>query len=342
MRTQTKETIFSTKKVMTVIMTVLLGMNMYGQGTWDQEYEKAKGLVTKEKLTREISFLSDSICTGRATGTAGSIEAAIWIQRRFEDAGLMQFGWSWTRSFPAANGERGRNVIGFLPDAKTIPCDRYIIVGAHFDHLGPLDGKMYPGADANASGTAALTHLAEMFGAMRKMGKILGSNIIFVAFDAKEHGMKGSEALWNLIENGRLTNPLTRKRITAEDISLMVNIDQIGSTLAPLKKNRKDYMIMLGTQSLDKADRNLLDICNKVFETGLDLSLDYYGSANFTKVFYRLSDQRVFVDNKIPAVMFTSGITMNTNKTWDRPESIDMEILKKRIHLIFHWVDRML
>lgn len=324
------------------VMGVLACADISAQGIWDKEYEKAKQSVVEERLHQEISFLSDSICNGRATGTAGSIEAAMWIQRKFEDAGLSRIGHSWTRSFSAVHDTRGRNVIGFLPGALTIPCDKYVIVGAHFDHLGTLEGKMYPGADSNASGVAALTNLAEMFGAMRRMGKILDSNIIFVAFDAKEQSLKGSMSLWNLIENGRLSNPVTGDRIYPEDITLMVNIDQIGSSLAPVRKNRKDYMIMLGTQSLEKGKRNYLDICNKVYGTGLDIGLDYYGSVNFTKVFYRLSDQRVFIDNDIPAVLFTSGITMNTNKTWDKPESLDMEILKKRIWLIFHWIDRML
>jgi hypothetical protein len=122
----------------------------------------------------------------------------------------------------------------------------------------------------------------------------------------------------------------------------MINIDQIGSTLSPLRSGRKDYIIMLGTESLHPSRRNMLKTCNSTYAIDLDIDLTYYGSSDFTRIFYRLSDQRIFVDHGIPAVLFTSGITMNTNKTWDRPESIDMEILKKRIHLIFHWVDRML
>ena len=59
-------------------------------------------------------------------------------------------------------------------------------------------------------------------------------------------------------------------------------------------------------------------------------------------MFYRLSDQRVFIDNGIPAVLFTSGITMNTNKTRDTAQTIDLDILKKRIFLMYHWLENML
>jgi Zn-dependent M28 family amino/carboxypeptidase len=181
-----------------------------------------------------------------------------------------------------------------------------------------------------------------MFGAMRKMGKIFSSNIIFVAFDAKEHDFMGSSSLWNLIEFGKLKNPINGQSITKDKIDLMVNIDQIGCTLSPIRKERKDYLIMLGTASLPKARRGLLNKCNKESGIDLDIALDYYGSANFTKIFYRLSDQRVFVDNKIPAVLFTSGITMNTNKAWDSPETINQEVLLKRTRLIYHWLSKIL
>ena len=153
----------------------MLCINAHATDSWNKEREKAKSMITHEKLAREISFLTDSICQGRASGTRGSMEAAMWVRRKFDEAGLTGMTDSWTQGFIASNGIRGRNVIGMLPGSKSIPCDRYIIVGAHYDHLGILDGKMYPGADSNASGVTAMTSLAEMFGAMRKMVKIYDS-----------------------------------------------------------------------------------------------------------------------------------------------------------------------
>jgi Zn-dependent M28 family amino/carboxypeptidase len=229
-----------------------------------------------------------------------------------------------------------------LPGALSIPRDRYIIVGAHFDHIGRLDGKMYPGADANASGTVVLTSLADIFASMKEMGRVYDSNILFVAFDAKEMGMAGSAALWKLIDYGILKDPLTGKSITKEKISAMVNIDQIGSSLSPLNKGRKDYMIMLGNHSLNPVDRGMLDFSNRSSGLHMDIDYTYYGSRNFTDIFYRLSDQRVFIDNKIPAVLFTSGITMNTNRTRDTAETLDYEVFKKRIYLIFEWLEKIL
>lgn len=342
MLTQIKNIFFSTKTALAVLIAILACANIRAEDSWSKERERAKALITNEKLAREVSFLTDSICQGRASGTRGGLEAAMWVRRKFEEAGLVSVTGFWTQGFSIGRGLNGRNVIGMLPGSRSIPCEKYIIVGAHYDHIGMLDGKMYPGADANASGVTAMTSLAEMFGAMRKMGKIYGSNIIFVAFDAKEYDLKGSEALWDMIEYGRLRNPISGEAITKDKISLMVNIDQIGSSLAPVRKDRKDYIIMLGTSSLKRDRRDLLQKCNLEEGIGLDISLDYYGSENFTKIFYRLSDQRVFVDNRMPAVLFTSGITMNNNKTWDRTENLDIEVYRRRISLMYHWIEKML
>jgi Zn-dependent M28 family amino/carboxypeptidase len=223
-----------------------------------------------------------------------------------------------------------------------MPCDRYVIVGAHYDHIGRLGGNIYPGADANASGTIAMLSIAEMFSYMKNMGKVYDSNIIFVAFDAKEEDMAGSQELWDMINYGRLKDPVSGRPVTRDKITLMVNIDQIGSTLSPLHEGRDDYMIMLGTHSLKHSKRKLLEECNRKSGIGMDIALDYYGSPNFTQLFYRLSDQKVFVDNRIPSVLFTSGITMNNNKTWDTVESLNMHVLQKRIYLMYLWIEEML
>lgn len=327
---------------MTLVMAVFSGPLTYGQGSSGYEFSAARNLIWEHKLYRHIEFLSDTLCQGRATGTRGSIEAAFWIEREFRDAGLLKFDGTYTKRFFAGKGLLGRNVIGFLPGSIKTPKDRYIIVGAHFDHIGQLNRVTYPGADANASGTVALTSLAEMFSMLRTLGRGFDSNIIFVAFDAKEMSMAGSEAFWKMINNHELTDPVSGDAITPDKIRLMVNIDQIGSSLSPLTKGRNDYMIMLGRHSLKPFEREVLDFCNRSSGLHMDIDYTYYGSRNFTEIFYRLSDQRVFIDNRIPSVLFTSGITMNTNRTIDTAETLDYEIFKKRIYLIFEWIEKML
>ena len=322
-------------------MLCLTHTDVVAQHGMSREHALAKNKVTEATLLHQVSFLTDSLCHGRGFATAGGYEAGFWINRYFTRIGLMKFGMSYGKKVIVDKKQVGYNIVGMLPGSKHGSSNRYIVVGAHYDHLGELGENMYPGADANASGTAALLSLAEMLKALRDNGRTHSYNIIFVAFDGKEHNMAGSKAFWKMIERGELKDPQNGSDITKDEIKLMVNIDQIGSTLSPLKSGRKDYLIMLGTWSLALEKRELLRSCNQKYAIDLDIDLTYYGSSNFTSTFYRLSDQRVFVDHGIPAVLFTSGITMNTNKTRDTLESLDIRILKKRIFLIYHWIDKM-
>ena len=330
------------KYMLLIVLTVASTISISAQNTMIREHQSARRLVTCSILDGRIEHLCDSLCEGRGSGQRGGGLAAIWLQREFERIGLMRMSGGYAHAVKLGDGKYGRNIIGMLPGSKTTTRDRYVIVGAHYDHLGTLDGKMYPGADANASGTAALLSLAEMLSEYKNGGRTHDSNVIFVAFDAKEHDMAGSKALWRMIENGQLRDPQSGKTINKDQISLMVNIDQVGCTMSPLASGRRDYIIMLGNESLKPIKRDMLRICNRMFAIDMEIDLTYYGSKNFTRMFYRLSDQRVFVDNGIPAVLFTSGITMNTNKTRDDAQTIDTEILRKRIFLMYHWLEKML
>lgn len=309
---------------------------------WISDHSIARNSISESTIKRHVEFLSDEICSGRATGTRGAVEAAYWIEQQFECYGLLKSKGSYYSRFKTGKGVMGTNVIGFMHGSRKMANNRYIIIGAHFDHLGTINGRLYPGADANASGVAALLSIARMFSVMKESGKSWSSDIIFVAFDGNSHDLAGSKALWKMIENGELTDPISGGKITKKMINLMVNIDQIGSSLAPLKSGRKDYMIMLGNNSIREINREKINLCNRLYMTNLELSHTYYGSENFTRMFYHMSDQKVFIDNHIPAVMFTSGITMNNNKTRDKVSSLNYPVLKRRIYLMYHWVERMM
>lgn len=304
--------------------------------------EITHGLISEESLESRIRFLTDSICGGRGCGTSGSVEAGMWIGRQFGKAGAVPMGEGWFRSFRADNGTVCRNVIGLIPSTGQTPGRRYLIIAAHYDGHGFLDGKMYPGADSNASGVAAMLGLGEMISAMVSYGKTYSQNIILVGLDAKNLSMGGAGHLWGMIRDGGLRDPVHGNVIKPSDISMMVNIDQIGSSLSPVHPERGDYLIMLSDGRSDYY-RAALRAADAKAGTGMDLAFDYYGSRSFTDMFYRrVSDQKVFLENGVNAVMFTSGITMNNNKTWDTVDSLDMTLLMHRIWIMFHWIERII
>lgn len=239
---------------------------------------------------------------GRVTGTGGASGAAFYISRQFKHCGLQVD----VDSFSC--GDRvGHNVTGFLlkPGAAG-----YVVVMAHYDGAG----SKCSGADSNASGVAALLALARA----RDFSK-LGYNVIFAALDGHYDKNAGARRLWSqLAGNG----------IGRRQIALVVNLDILGSTLSPPQKNKKDFLIVLG------GDRfaDLIYDCN--YDTRLRLYTDYYGSEQFTRLFYRkASDHCIFLDNGVPCLMFTSGITMNTNRDTDTSETLDYEVFARRVAL---------
>ena len=298
-------------------------------------------LITEESLFRSVEFLSDTVCAGRATATAGSVEASFWLARYFERLGLQAPGSrrgspAYVRSFNAS-GKAGHNVIGICPAPAS---DRYAIVAAHYDNLGILSDRMYPGADSNASGVAAMLGLARLCRSLSVLGLGPGQSILFVALDAKQLSMAGSVSLYDMLSNGSLLDPRTGRSIRKDQVSVMVNLDILGGTLEPVTKGRNEYLIML---SNDDYLKRTLSEANFSSRLGFDLSFDYYRSKDFTDLFLnRIGDQKVFVDGGIPSVLFTSGITMNTNKVEDTPSTLDLAVLRKRVLLIFDWLGRVL
>lgn len=308
------------------------GANMIPSG------RNAEKVISAENLRMQVEFLTDTLFKGRAAGTRGSTEAAFWIARRYEKAGLLPVSGSWSHSFKAEDFI-GRNIIGFLPGKEGVSKEMYVIICAHYDSHGAIDGRFYPGADSNASGVAAMIGLADMFRRMKELGRSYGKNIIFVATDAKERNSAGAEALMEDIKGGKLKNPRNGETITMDRIHSTVVLDILGSTLAPIHSDRSDFLIMLsgGQYTFD------LSRANESPGLGLDIATSYYGSKSFSEMFHsRFGDQKVLTQNGLTCVVFTSGITMLTNKVGDSAATLDYEILRKRIFLIFHWLEKIL
>ena len=212
-----------------------------------------------------------------------------------------------------------------------------MIILAHYDCIGGLAGRLYPGADSNASGTVAMLTLARMLHRMSYLGKEYTHNVLFAAVDAKERNSAGSEDLMERVREGKLVNPVTGTAITREKILCVANLDIIGSTLSPLASGRKDYLLAISDGRWNDTIRSL----NRKDGLGLDLAFDYYGSRDFTNIFYRrIGDHVPFLKAGIPCMLFTSGITMRTNKETDDAASLDYAVLRQRIILAYYWLVR--
>lgn len=188
--------------------------------------EPRSQLFEVEELLRDVETLSSEAMAGRKAGTAGGAKARDYVARRFKESGLEFFAPSSFQTFTftqprAAVEQQGANVVGYIK-GKTFP-NRYLVVTAHYDHLGVRNGEIYNGADDNASGTAALFALGKYFSKHRP-----SHSIIFVAFDAEEGSGGGSRKF------------VSEPPVDIRSIVLNVNLDMIS-------RNDRNELYAVGT-----------------------------------------------------------------------------------------------
>lgn len=166
-------------------------------------------------LMRDISVLAHDSMEGRSAGTEGGAMARRFMERRFREIGLQPVGGSsylHPFQFTGRNATSPTDAVNILGMVRgTEHPDRYIVVTAHYDHVGVREGQIYNGADDNASGSAALLQLARDF--QRRPGR---HSIIFAALDAEERGLQGARAF--------VANPPVPK----DAITLNINMDMVG------------------------------------------------------------------------------------------------------------------
>jgi Zn-dependent M28 family amino/carboxypeptidase len=183
-------------------------------------------------MRRDIEFLAHPRLDGRAAGAPGADTAANFIARRFADLGLSAaFDGSCARgqSEPCprsylqlfdTRGLRTVNIGAIVPGTDSTRRRRFIVLTAHFDHLGrgsagkldrDTESYVHPGADDNASGTAAILELARRF-----IEQPLPQSVLVVAFGAEELGLVGSRVF------------VEHPPIDPRDITLVVNLDMVG------------------------------------------------------------------------------------------------------------------
>lgn len=172
------------------------------------------GEIDGERLLRDLSILAHDSMEGRRTGTPGSERTRAFLLESFPATGLQPLDGEWTQEFtfvPRGGTEEltGVNILGMIPG--TAGPELFVVITAHYDHLGIRNGEIYNGADDNASGTAALLELARSFQAAPPRHSLL-----FVAFDAEEMGLQGARAF------------MATPPVPLESIVMNVNLDMVS------------------------------------------------------------------------------------------------------------------
>jgi hypothetical protein len=154
--------------------------------------------VSASELNEWVSYLASDQMMGRRNGSKQMETSADWIAEKFSEMGLKpvissgDFIQNYT--FTSRQNEvNERNVIGLIRGSDPVLQGEYIVLSAHFDHIGirrgSLPDSICNGADDNAAGTATLIGIAK---AIKDSGLKPGRSIIFAAFSGEESGMRGS------------------------------------------------------------------------------------------------------------------------------------------------------
>jgi len=174
---------------------------------------------------KDVQTLASPEFEGRRTSTPGNAKARAWIVERFREAGLapvsadFQMPFQFTRNSVATTGV---NVIGLCKGSGAADTG-VMVITAHYDHLGVMNGQTYPGADDNASGVATILGLARWCARSPWT-----HDAIFVAFDAEELGLQGARAFVS-------TPPVAKQRL-----ALNVNLDMVS-------RSEKEELYLAGT-----------------------------------------------------------------------------------------------
>lgn len=183
------------KSLSVIIFSLLVGAGLIVRS--DSDTVK----VTAGDLNSWVSYLSSDQMRGRLNGSPEMQESAQWIARLFAEFGLNSFDEHPGFIQEYETNSRGRtvserNVIGYIPGTDPDLKDEYLILTAHFDHIGirgQVDGdSIYNGADDNAAGTCMLLGIARY---IRDNGIEPGRGIIFAAVSGEEIGLRGSRYL---------------------------------------------------------------------------------------------------------------------------------------------------
>lgn len=267
------------------------------------------------RLRENVAYLSDPERLGRKAGSQQEKEVASYLYRQLDEYGVTMLSPEEGEDFYIArDGDtlHSRNVIGIVEGYDPKLRDEYVVIGAHYDHMGvstlKIDGhdvqQVYPGADDNASGVATLLEVARE---VASQNFLFRRSVIFAFFGAKEMGMAGS---WYF---------LNRSFPHVGNIVAMINLDMVG-------RSGRDNAMQFYTA---EANVEMLEIVNELSGRALSMTPKY------TPVDHFPSDHRNFYEKGIPVALFTSGTHRDFHTVRDTPDKLDFRQMERLCGYVF-------
>ena len=233
-------------------------------------------LATVSDVENSLTYLASDELEGRNTGTKGIEKAAVFIENYFKKYNVKPYFKTYRDSFNLKDIV-GYNMVGFIEGNDPKLKNEFVILGAHYDHIGngkEVNGDVIAnGANDDASGTVAVLEWAKYF-SKRKSNK---RSVLFTLFSAEEMGLKGS---------GHLAERLKKENL---NLYTMINFEMIGVPRA--KEEIMAYMSGYEKSNMSK----------KLNEYGGKALIGFFPKAKEFQLFKRSDNYPFYQEFKIPA-----------------------------------------
>ncbi len=211
------------------------------------------------------------------------------------------------------------NVLGFVEGSDKK--DEFVVISAHYDHIGITNGEVNNGADDDGSGTVAVMEMAQAFALAKQAGHCPRRSVLFMTVTGEEKGLLGSSYY--------VTHPVVPLQNTITDL----NIDMIGRVDKDHEQNRS-YVYLIGSDKLSKTLHEVSENVNLTY-TGLELDYKFNDEKDPNRFYYR-SDHYNFAKNNVPVIFYFNGVHEDYHRPTDDIEKIDFDLMEKRTKLVFH------
>ena len=268
------------------------------QESGEKQERENRAQPQEQRLRQIVAALAAPEMEGRSG--EGARKAAAYLIDQFRRLKLEPlFGDQFVQEIPAAEPARfqGRNVAAMLRGSDPTLRGEWVIVSAHYDHLGVQAGKLYPGADDNASGVAMMLEVARVLAGGDQSPR---RSLMFIGFDLEEKGLFGSRYF------------VAHPPVPLRQVVLFITADMIGRSLMGLGDCR---VFVLGTEHAPGLRSWLVQAAR-----GQPLQIGLLGS---DLLVFNRSDYGPFRSRQIPYLFFSTGENPRYHSPDDTPETLD-------------------
>lgn len=281
-------------RIITIGFLVLIGGCSSPSALSVEQTKKESNLETTEEI---ISKLSSDKFEGRKPGTNGFNLASSYVESFLSKNKIQPYFEGSYKDTVLVNGKESYNIVGLIGEHN--PDKKYILLGAHLDHLGKIKGSIYNGANDDASGVTAVLQIAKQL----RQDKF-DQNIIVALFTGEESGLIGSR---------HLAEKLKKENI---NLTYMLNFEMIGKILT----TGKNQVYLTGYSKSNCAEE-----MNKI----MDNKFVYFLPAEITQnLFYRSDNYAFYQAFNVPSHTISTFDFENYehyHKESDDVEQLDIE-----------------